>query len=126
MKYQLSITTTFCAAHKLPKHEGKCKRLHGHTWKVEATFEGFPDYDTGMVADFAELKEAVNLTIRLLDHQNLNEIFRFAEPTAEIIATHIYKAVAKRCKYNDYTLTEVSVWESPDCKVTVSLPRKEG
>lgn len=26
---------TFDAAHYLPAYPGNCKKLHGHTWKVE-------------------------------------------------------------------------------------------
>jgi 6-pyruvoyltetrahydropterin/6-carboxytetrahydropterin synthase len=32
----------FSAAHKLPSHKGLCRRLHGHTYKLEVRVAGEP------------------------------------------------------------------------------------
>ncbi|HEX59299.1 MAG TPA: hypothetical protein ENF26_04020, partial [Methanomicrobia archaeon] len=37
-RFRLGVTARFSAAHRLPQHEGKCKELHGHTYKVEVIF----------------------------------------------------------------------------------------
>ena len=42
MKITITVTATFAAAHRLPDHEGKCFRLHGHTYGLEVTVEGTP------------------------------------------------------------------------------------
>ena len=42
MRTTMTITTNFAAAHRLPDHEGKCQRLHGHTYGLEVTVEGAP------------------------------------------------------------------------------------
>ena len=42
MKTTITVSATFAAAHRLPEHEGKCARLHGHTYGLEVTVEGTP------------------------------------------------------------------------------------
>lgn len=58
----MSVTKEFRfeAAHRLIKHPGKCKHLHGHSYKIEVTVTGEVDDETGMLVDFSKLSEAVN------------------------------------------------------------------
>ena len=66
----------FDAAHFLPQHEGKCKNMHGHTWKMEievARSDGFINAHTGMIFDFGHLKDMLNANLLdKLDHKILN------------------------------------------------------
>ena len=50
---------TFDAAHKLDWHQGKCKNLHGHTYKLQVTVVGELNKN-GIVIDFGDLKNIVN------------------------------------------------------------------
>lgn len=65
---------TFDAAHQLPGHNGKCKNLHGHTYRVKCTLEGpviqTPgEPDEGMVIDFSQVKSIYKERIHeVLDH----------------------------------------------------------
>ncbi len=81
MKITITVTATFAAAHRLPDHEGKCFRLHGHTYGLEVSVEGTPQETgpaAGMVMDFADLRARVNeLVVERLDHQLLNDLFDF-------------------------------------------------
>jgi 6-pyruvoyltetrahydropterin/6-carboxytetrahydropterin synthase len=53
--------------HRLPFHAGKCKNLHGHSYKMLLELEG--DTDTnGMVMDYYDVKSAVNPIVEELDH----------------------------------------------------------
>ena len=54
--YRLRVETTFAAAHKVVDSNGKCEKLHGHTWKVELFVLGEKTESNGMVIDFAVLK----------------------------------------------------------------------
>lgn len=64
----------FDAAHQLDWHNGKCKNLHGHTYKLQVTIGGNLNKD-GVLFDFGDLKNIVNnKVINLLDHHYLNEI----------------------------------------------------
>ena len=64
----------FDAAHQLPNHDGKCRNLHGHTYHVEADFEGRLNAtpgspSEGMVIDFSILSEIYDRTIySICDH----------------------------------------------------------
>ncbi len=82
----------FEAAHLLPQApEGhKCRRLHGHSFKVEVVCEGEIDPETGWLLDFAEIKQAFEPLVQRLDHRYLNEIEGLENPTAENIARWIW------------------------------------
>jgi len=54
----------FEAGHALHGYEGKCKNIHGHSYKLDVTVQGIPIKDRsnpkyGMVIDFADLKKIV-------------------------------------------------------------------
>lgn len=68
----ISKDFTFEASHVLPKHPGKCSRLHGHSWGLTVAVEGEVDPETGFVCDYASLKYIVQLyIIDKLDHSHL-------------------------------------------------------
>ena len=62
---------TFDCAHRLPFHTGKCKNLHGHTYRLIVEVEQPDDEVKNMVIDFGDLKEAVNEIIEHFDHSIL-------------------------------------------------------
>lgn len=72
----------FEASHVLPKHPGKCARLHGHSWVLRIAVRGPVDPESGFVLDYAELKKCVQPTIDLLDHAHLGhgEAFTRQDP----------------------------------------------
>ena len=58
------------AAHRLPWHEGLCRNLHGHSYRMVVELEGEPDA-RGMVLDFQHLKQALAPLIEAWDHAML-------------------------------------------------------
>ncbi len=90
---RLSRSFTFEAAHHLPQApEGhKCRRLHGHSFKVELVCEGPIDSKTGWLVDFAEIKRAFDPLYKQLDHHYLNEIEGLENPTAEHLTKWIWR-----------------------------------
>ena len=42
-KVGISKVFTFDSAHHLNDYQGKCKNIHGHTYKLEVTLKGIPD-----------------------------------------------------------------------------------
>jgi len=53
--------------HRLPFHKGKCKNLHGHSYKCMVEFTGDPD-SNGMVIDYFDVKKIIGPIIDELDH----------------------------------------------------------
>lgn len=39
----------FDAAHYLPEYNGKCERLHGHTYKLVVKVQGTPDHEAWLL-----------------------------------------------------------------------------
>lgn len=64
----------FETGHALYGYDGKCKNVHGHSYKLSVTVSGTPISDTsnvkyGMVIDFGDLKKIVNEEIvDIFDH----------------------------------------------------------
>mgnify|MGYP003602249112 FL=1 len=55
---------TFETAHVLYNYDGKCKNMHGHSYKLFVTVKGTPINDinnvkNGMVVDFGDIKKIV-------------------------------------------------------------------
>lgn len=93
--FSIQKVFTFEAAHKLPFHNGKCARLHGHSYKctIEIRSESLIDSgsQSGMVMDFGDIKAVMNpLLDEYLDHHYLNETLGLESPTAELIAKWIF------------------------------------
>ena len=58
--------------HRILNHPGKCKRLHGHSGKVEFTLWGEVDKETGMVIDFGDINSTVGDYLKnTLDHRTI-------------------------------------------------------
>jgi 6-pyruvoyltetrahydropterin/6-carboxytetrahydropterin synthase len=124
---------TFEAAHQLPYHDGKCARLHGHSYRCEVDIEGdviLPDPllsatrrgkattdrnpKMGFVMDFGDLSEFLkSINDMFLDHYFLNETLvdpgYIPRTTAEFISAWILGMV-----YRHFTdqVTAVRVYET--------------
>ena len=70
---ELRKTFRFEASHILPKHPGKCSRLHGHSWVLHVFVKGPRDPNTGFVLDFADISAHVKPLIERLDHRHLGQ-----------------------------------------------------
>ncbi|MFT6213173.1 MAG: 6-pyruvoyltetrahydropterin/6-carboxytetrahydropterin synthase [Alphaproteobacteria bacterium] len=83
---ELTQSFTFEAAHFLPSAPdgNENRRIHGHSFKVEITVTGDPDTQTGLLIHFDAFKEICNRLVRdKIDHQLLNDIKGFENPTLE-------------------------------------------
>jgi len=60
---KVTKTVKFDAAHVLTNHNGLCKNLHGHTYRVDVSVAQAEDDDRDMVIDFKDLKRIANETI---------------------------------------------------------------
>lgn len=120
--YTLKVEGAFEAAHHINNYPGKCARLHGHNWVVEAVVKGLELDELGMLVDFKTVKAALKDALERLDHRYLNELAPFSEgvnPTAENIARIIYEELkGHECFVRDSHLAAITVFESPKSSVT--------
>jgi len=81
---RVTCTFTFEAAHRLAWHSGKCRNLHGHSYRLDVTVAG-PLDENGVVVDFDHLKAVVEReVVGPWDHTDLNQLID--NPTAELLA----------------------------------------
>ena len=101
---------TFEAAHILPNvpTDHKCRRLHGHSFKVKLTLGGPIDKSLGWVEDFSVIKRVFDPIFNQLDHHYLNEIEGLENPTSE----NLVKWIWRRLKPNLELLTSIEVKET--------------
>lgn len=94
----------FEAAHFLPKFpEGhKCRRMHGHSFKIEVKVKGEIKADTGILMDFGDIKAVVKPYVDMLDHQVINEIGEqkgielLTNPTSENIGLWLFNELSPK------------------------------
>ena len=81
------------AAHYLPHvPDGhKCRRLHGHSFRIEVHVSGEVGAESGWVMDFADVKRAFQPLFDRLDHHCLNDIDGLENPTSENLARWIWQ-----------------------------------
>jgi 6-pyruvoyltetrahydropterin/6-carboxytetrahydropterin synthase len=89
----------FEAAHRLPHHDGKCRRLHGHSWVGRVYLKSdrliAEGAKQGMVMDYGEIKQYLDpLLEHYLDHHYLNETTGLENTTSEEIAQWIFEKLA--------------------------------
>lgn len=115
----LGAMFNFEAAHHLPHHEGKCRNLHGHSYRMEVKISGPVDSHFGMVIDLKDFKHLINeQVIDHLDHSNLNE--KWDNPTAENMVKSIVNQLKDILHYhvdNTIKLYSVKLWETEKCFV---------
>ena len=106
----------FDAAHFIDGYDGKCGRMHGHTYKVHMKAKSHKlnpsTYlkTSDMVCDFKELKWAAKDSERGgFDHGVLNDLMQ-ENTTAERIAEYIHQETKKRIPSG--IELEVTVWET--------------
>ncbi|MGH9063114.1 MAG: 6-carboxytetrahydropterin synthase QueD [Acidimicrobiales bacterium] len=111
MRTRVTRSFSFEAAHHLPWHPGKCRRLHGHHYRLEVTVEGPVDRN-GVVLDFADLAAVVDReVVQRWDHRCLNDLLD--NPTAELVAAEAWLVLEKA----GLGVVGLRLWETPDSMV---------
>ena len=122
-------TVKFDAAHVLTDHQGLCRNLHGHTYRVDVSVAAEADGD--MVIDFKELKGALaEVILDRFDHSFIYNTGSADESEiAAVVEKHGMRTVAipfrstvenlAKMFYNELKgripgLSAVKVWETAD------------
>jgi len=110
MQAELIKTFRFEAAHHLTgvPETHKCRRLHGHSYRVDVHVGGEVDAASGMVMDFGLIVAAVKPLMEQLDHRLLNDIPGLENSTSELIARYIWDRVKPLLP----GLSALTIWES--------------
>lgn len=110
---EISYEFTFQAAHSLSWHPGKCRNLHGHSYRCETYFSGALN-PTGIIVDFDEVDDFITANVMpVVDHTNLNDVLPNA--TVELIAAHIFRMFAKA----NLPISGLRLWETPSSSALV-------
>ena len=95
--------------HRLPEHFGKCKNIHGHSYRMIVELEGSLN-GNGMIMDYYDLKKLVAPVIEELDHAFMvyredKEIISFLESVkSKKVIVGFQSTVENIC---GYFLTEI-------------------
>ena len=105
--FEITKAATFDAAHRLPggPPDSPYTRLHGHSFRVEASVRGPAAPPVGWVADLASLDAALKAVAAELDHSLLNDHAGLESPTLEAICV----VFADRLKPGFPGLSRISV-----------------
>ncbi|PEN14277.1 6-carboxytetrahydropterin synthase QueD [Longibacter salinarum] len=139
------------AAHRLPWHEGSCRFMHGHSYRMMVELEGEPTENTpggsAMLIDFKHVKRIVKPLVDAMDHATivnasdteLREAIEALESkvyvmpydsTAENIARHVAESVrddgASVLRTHGVHTIRVQVWETETCYAEVEREVPEG
>lgn len=110
----------FEASHQLPNHPGKCRRLHGHGYRLRVACEAAVEPVSGLAIDFGEIKRVVaEQVLEALDHTHLNDLL--ALPSAENLCVWIWE----RLRSARLPVVELTLWESAGCLVVYRGPERE-
>jgi len=121
---ELRKTFQFEAAHLLPHLPAshKCRRLHGHSFKVEVAVEGECDPRLGWVIDYADIAEAFRPIWERIDHNYLNDVEGLENPTSENVALWIWSQLKPRLPL----LSEIVVAETCTARCVYRGPSQSG
>ena len=97
--FEITKAAAFDAAHRLPAGgpEGSpYTRLHGHSFRVEATLRGVAHPPVGWVDDLGALDAALKEIAAALDHGLLNDVPGLESPTLEALCVHFAERLKPR------------------------------
>ena len=137
--FLVSKEIEFDAGHRVPDHNGKCANPHGHRYRIRLSVIGGLQAEgsrTGMVLDFAEIKQILQDVHDAYDHgfvyrrgdllvedwvqksPHLRWIPVGFSPTAENFARFIYEYCRERFveMHLPGVVAKVEVWETPTSK----------
>lgn len=133
-EHRVTKSVSWCMAHRLPCHDGKCHNLHGHDYILEVTLSGnelqIEGTSSGMLIDFKNLKEILNdrivdvldhgCMISTNDHVMMNFFIKNPDMKHTIVSVSpTAEAIAEWCYYRlegefPQTIVKIRIYESPD------------
>lgn len=126
------------AAHRVPRHEGKCAAWHGHRYVAEIACAAEALDDVGRIIDFGAIKELVggwidthwdHTAILLRDDPDPTAqalaaanaaagrpvYWMDAPPTAEHLVLELARIASDLLADRGIEVTSIRLWETPNC-----------
>jgi 6-pyruvoyltetrahydropterin/6-carboxytetrahydropterin synthase len=141
MSHRITRTHEIAAGHRVCGHEGKCRHLHGHSYRFEFTCEAQKLDEIGRVIDFSVIKDRLcqwledNLDHRMVlwCHDPLLPALRDVDPsvvalplnpTAEHLAQYMVETVGpQELAGTGVALVSCTVHETSKCSATYGAAR---
>ncbi|WP_396137949.1 6-pyruvoyl trahydropterin synthase family protein [Flavobacterium sp.] len=123
-KIRITKQFSFETGHALYGYDGKCKNVHGHSYKLSVTVIGSPISDSnnvkyGMVIDFGDLKKIVKEQIvDVFDHATV-----FNQNTPHVELAHELKSREHHVILVDYQPTSENMVIDFSNKIKNLLPK---
>lgn len=139
--FRIAKEFTFAMGHRLSRHDGACKNIHGHNYTVIIGLKSKELNNKGMIMDFSDLKRVANVFLDPMDHalmvskadekiaSKMGEIMPFLkilivpyEPTAENMSKDIFDHVGEILKTMwNVDIDYVTIFETDTSQATYSL-----
>ncbi|MEY4616321.1 MAG: hypothetical protein RJB66_1281 [Pseudomonadota bacterium] len=118
MKVQYRIESARKLTKLPPSHP--CSHVHGHSFVITLTLFGPWNETLGWMYDYHDLDQIVKPTLKLLDHNYLNEVPGLENPTSEALCVFLFE----RLKALLPELQKVTIAETPttECSYSGDLP----
>ncbi len=118
--FELEISRTISAAHRLRGYDGECCNLHGHNYEIIVVLRAEKLDAVGIAVDFKKLKAAADELLASYDHACLNDLpdYTALNPTSENMAATLYRHLAERMNDGNVKVHAVKVKESPSSCAT--------
>lgn len=139
MPHQVKRYHDICAGHRVVGHEGKCRNLHGHNYRVTFICESDDLDKVGRVIDFSEVKARLCMWLEdewdhkmlIWENDPLSEVLPGIDPTvvlvpfnptAENIGQYLVEVVGPRqLKGTGIKLVCCDVEETRKCSASYTL-----
>jgi 6-pyruvoyltetrahydropterin/6-carboxytetrahydropterin synthase len=100
-------------AHRISWYQGKCRRLHGHNYRIKIYVEG----DNKDWMDFGDISSVGKEVIEKYDHEDITA--KYGIETAEGFAERLWGEIREKLKEARIPFKEVyvEIWETAKCGV---------
>lgn len=140
--YRVEKTFRVPVGHRLSKHAGLCKNIHGHNLKIKVSLSTTETDSNDMVVDFSDIKAIVNPILAEFDHaclfnptdETVKKLEGFklvsitdtdTDPTAEVFCKYLYDRIDAKVSLYGIKLDYVRIWESDDSMAEYTFTNPE-
>ena len=120
--YEVTVKKSFEATHALRNYRGGEEAPHAHRFTCEVQIASMVLDAAGCAVDFCEVDAALERALGPLAGASINaaEPFARVSPSAENIARHLYREMARALATGTRRVARVTVWEDAEHSASYS------